>query len=101
MLSRIMLWEGKDTPCSLTIIGSLATGLEIKPLGHKMCPTPFFVCQAVGLVVFLDKVGKNSARLPEDKVSIRVFDDCLDVSLLGSQRSGYERDRQTYLVLDH
>lgn len=86
--SRTVRYEGQDIPCSLTIIGSLATGLEIKPLSHQMGLVSSIVCQAVSLVVSLDKVGKNGARLPKDKVYIRVFDDCLDVSLLGAANIG-------------
>lgn len=71
----------RNIPCSLTIVGSLATSLEIEPLSYMMSLISSGVCQFIGLVVFFAKIGKNSTRLPKDKISIGVFDHYYYISL--------------------
>lgn len=38
------------------------------------------ICQSLVLVIFLDKIGENSTRLPKNEIPIRILDDCLHIS---------------------
>lgn len=61
-------------PCALTIIRSLATDLECKPLSTQNLLLEIIIADAFLSIVLLGEVTKNSARLPKRNSSVWVLD---------------------------